>query len=128
VTLLILTEFVNEAFSNAGFILDRRPLKVRLSSFKNLPWRPTRDQLHCTILNTSHRKPHRQPFSYKAILASPTIRDFARTPLEAHDIQDPLKVEFGTWGVDEIQICKMGSYGPEGEYVSCGNCSLILAS
>ncbi|OAX34113.1 hypothetical protein K503DRAFT_794290 [Rhizopogon vinicolor AM-OR11-026] len=101
------SEFVNKAFSDAGFILDRRPLK-----------------LHCTILNTSHRKPHRQPFSYKAILASPSIREFVRTPLEVHDIRDPVKVEFGTWSVDEIQICKMGSYGQEGEYVSYGSCSL----
>ncbi|KAJ8594549.1 hypothetical protein M405DRAFT_850117 [Rhizopogon salebrosus TDB-379] len=101
------SDFVNKAFRDAGFILDRRPLK-----------------LHCTILNTSHRKPHGQPFSYKAILASPTIRKFIRTPSEEHDIRDPVKVEFGTWSVDEIQICKMGSYGQEGEYVSCGNCSL----
>jgi activating signal cointegrator complex subunit 1 len=36
VILLILTEIVNKAFSDAGFILDRRPLKVRASSFPNL--------------------------------------------------------------------------------------------
>ncbi|KAG1785212.1 kinase A anchor protein [Suillus plorans] len=101
------SEFVNKAFSDAGFIQDRRPLK-----------------LHCTILNTSHRKPSRQPFSYNAILMSPFIREIVRTPLESHDFRDPVKVEFGTWSVDEIQICKMGSYGPEGEYVSCGCCSL----
>ncbi|KAG2114376.1 kinase A anchor protein [Suillus discolor] len=101
------SEFVNKAFSDAGFIQDRRPLK-----------------LHCTILNTSYRKPHRQPFSYNAILMSPFIREFVRTPLESHNFRDPVKVEFGTWSVDEIQICKMGSYGPEGEYVSCGCCSL----
>ncbi|KAG2047941.1 hypothetical protein BDR06DRAFT_896414, partial [Suillus hirtellus] len=100
-------EFVNKAFSDAGFIQDRRPLK-----------------LHCTLLNTSYRKPSRQPFSYNAILMSPFIREFVRTPLESHDFRDPVKVEFGTWSVDEIQICKMGSYGPEGEYVSCGCCSL----
>jgi hypothetical protein len=34
-------------------------------------------------------------------------------------------VDFGTWDVDEIQVCKMGSYGPEGEYVRCGGCSLV---
>ncbi|KAG2123083.1 kinase A anchor protein [Suillus clintonianus] len=101
------SEFVNKAFSDAGFIQDRRPLK-----------------LHCTILNTSFRKPHRQPFSYNAILASPAIRGFVSSPLESHDFRDPVKVDFGTWSVDEIQICKMGSYGPEGEYVSCGCCSL----
>lgn len=105
--LKIVSEFVSKAFRDAGFIQERRPLK-----------------LHCTILNTSHRKPHRRPFSYNAMLASPVIREFVHTPLEAHDFRDPVKVEFGTWSVDEIQICKMGSYGPEGEYVSCGSCSL----
>jgi activating signal cointegrator complex subunit 1 len=34
--LLILTDFVNKAFLDAGFILDRRPLKVRPCSFPNL--------------------------------------------------------------------------------------------
>lgn len=115
---------MNKAFRDSGFILDCRPLKVSSSSFQNLTLRPTWNQLHCTILNTSHGKPHRQPFSYKAILASPAVREFVRTPLEAHDIRDSVKVEFGTWSVDEIQICKMGSYGQEGEYVSCGGCSL----
>ncbi|KAG2081773.1 kinase A anchor protein [Suillus cothurnatus] len=67
------SEFVNKAFSDAGFIQDRRPLK------------------------------------------------FVRT---SHNFRDPVKVDFGTWKVDEIQICEMGSYGPEGEYVSCGCCSL----
>ncbi|KAG2122443.1 kinase A anchor protein, partial [Suillus cothurnatus] len=98
------SEFVNKAFSDAGFIQDRRPLK-----------------LHCTILNTSHRRPYRQPFSYNAILTSSFIREFVRT---SHNFRDPVKVDFGTWKVDEIQICEMGSYGPEGEYVSCGCCSL----
>lgn len=123
---MILIEFVNKAFSDAGFILDRRPLKVRSSSVSNLSLATDAEpQLHCTILNTSHRKPRRQPFSYKAILASPVIHDFVRTPLETHDIRDSVKVEFGVWSVDEIQICKMGSYDQEGGYVSCGSCSLI---
>lgn len=98
------SEFVNKAFRDAGFIQDRRPLK-----------------LHCTIINTSYRRPYRQPFSYNVILTSSFIRQFVRTP---HDFRDPVKVELGTWSVDEIQICKLGSYGPEGEYVSCGCCSL----
>lgn len=34
----------------------------------------------------------------------------------------PLAVSLGSWGVDEIQICKMGSYGPEGEYVAEARC------
>lgn len=99
-----ISEFVNKAFRDAGFIQDRRPLK-----------------LHCTIINTSYRRPYRQPFSYNAILTSSFIGQFVHT---RHDFRDPVKVELGTWSVDEIQICKLGSYGPEGEYVSCGCCSL----
>jgi activating signal cointegrator complex subunit 1 len=29
-------------------------------------------------------------------------------------------VDLGTYTIDEIQICRMGSWGPEGEYVSVG--------
>lgn len=29
----------------------------------------------------------------------------------------PLEVELGDWEVNEMQICEMGSWGPEGEYV-----------
>ncbi|KAH7884930.1 kinase A anchor protein [Phlebopus sp. FC_14] len=105
-------ELVNQAFIEGGFILDRRPLK-----------------LHCTILNTTYRKPKsrgpRQPFSYKALLTSSATRGFLAEPSEPSDSRQPVKVDFGTWNVDEIQICKMGSYGPAGEYVSCGGFSLL---
>ncbi|KII90527.1 hypothetical protein PLICRDRAFT_536428 [Plicaturopsis crispa FD-325 SS-3] len=36
----------------------------------------------------------------------------------------PVSVDFGTWDVGEVQICAMGSYGEEGEYVSCGGIHL----
>lgn len=36
-----------------------------------------------------------------------------------------VEVNFGTWDVDEIQICRMGSFGAEGEYVSSGGVSLL---
>ena len=35
-----------------------------------------------------------------------------------------IAIDLGEWRVDEVQICKMGSWGPEGEYVSVGNISL----
>ncbi|KAF9218775.1 hypothetical protein BS17DRAFT_480735 [Gyrodon lividus] len=105
-------EMVHKAFTEVGFITDRRPLK-----------------LHCTILNTTYRKPKargpRQPFSYRSLLASPAAHPFISEPCAGLDFRQPVKVNFGTWSVDEIQICKMGSYGPEGEYVSCGGLSLI---
>ncbi|KIJ59283.1 hypothetical protein HYDPIDRAFT_100984, partial [Hydnomerulius pinastri MD-312] len=105
-------EMVNKVFVEAGFILERRPLK-----------------LHCTILNTTYRKPktrgQRQPFSYRSLLTSPVVQRFILQPHAEPDFRRPVKVDFGTWNVDEIQICKMGSYGPEGEYVSCGGLSLV---
>ncbi|KIK91414.1 hypothetical protein PAXRUDRAFT_830864 [Paxillus rubicundulus Ve08.2h10] len=98
-------ELVNKAFKEAGFVTDRRPLK-----------------LHCTILNTMYRKPKargpRQPFSYRSLLTSLV------NPGTQLDFRQPVKMDFGSWFADEIQICKMGSHGPEGEYVSCGGLSL----
>lgn len=102
-------EMVNRTFREAGFISERRPLK-----------------LHCTVLNTSHRKPRgrgpRQPFSYRALVTSPATRPFFPAP--AH-FRDAIEVDFGTWDVEEIQLCRMGSYGCDGEYVSCGGFSLV---
>lgn len=39
--------------------------------------------------------------------------------------QPPINVNLGTWDIDEIQICEMGSHGPEGEYVRVGGISLL---
>ncbi|KAF8121225.1 kinase A anchor protein [Boletus edulis] len=104
-------EMVNKTFVEAGFITERRPLK-----------------LHCTILNTTYRQPRtrgpRHPFSYRRLLESPAAQVILlEQPLAG--LRQPVKVDFGTWHVNEIQICKMGSYGPEGEYESCGG--LVLS-
>jgi activating signal cointegrator complex subunit 1 len=32
-----------------------------------------------------------------------------------------VKVDFGAWAVSEIQLCEMGSHGPENEYISCAS-------
>ena len=37
---------------------------------------------------------------------------------------DYVPVDLGVWDVDEIQICEMGSRGPEGEYIRADGCSL----
>jgi activating signal cointegrator complex subunit 1 len=29
-----------------------------------------------------------------------------------------MRADFGTWAVSEIQLCKMGSHGPQNEYIS----------
>lgn len=36
----------------------------------------------------------------------------------------PTAVDLGDWECDEIQICEMGSWGPEGEYVAAARISL----
>ncbi|KAF8800111.1 hypothetical protein BYT27DRAFT_7263259 [Phlegmacium glaucopus] len=56
--LIQVSDLVHRAFKDAGYLTDTRPLK-----------------LHCTIINTSHRKPFfRQPFSYSDILAVDALR------------------------------------------------------
>ncbi|KAI0262406.1 kinase A anchor protein [Gloeopeniophorella convolvens] len=93
-------EFVHGAFKQAGFLVDeRRPLK-----------------LHCTILNTTYRRPPpgqrratgRMPFSYAAF------------PPPAPGGTEGL----GVWSVDELQICEMGSWAPDGAYVRVAGCNL----
>lgn len=36
----------------------------------------------------------------------------------------PISVNLGDWVIDEVQICEMGSWGPEGEYVCVGRIPL----
>ncbi|KAI0702872.1 AKAP7 2'5' RNA ligase-like domain-containing protein [Cytidiella melzeri] len=112
-------EFVHQEFKNAGFVIDeRRPLK-----------------LHCTVINTSHRRGPRQPFSYADIITSNAFRSIetrqavTRTndtisPPQPLRGENPIAVDLGECAVDELQICKMGSWGPEGEYVAVGKISL----
>lgn len=38
--------------------------------------------------------------------------------------KEPVHVNFGEWDIDEIQICEMGSGGPEGEYIAVARESL----
>ncbi|KAF8495772.1 AKAP7 2'5' RNA ligase-like domain-containing protein [Russula emetica] len=95
-------ELAHGAFKEAGFVADDRPLK-----------------LHCTLLNTSHRRTppgqrrgpgaaRRIPFSFAA---------FPQTP-------DNGSNDFGIWAVDELQICEMGSWAPDGAYVRVAGCDL----
>jgi activating signal cointegrator complex subunit 1 len=63
----------------------------------------------------------RQPFSYPAVLASPAFCAIGGVP---STMVGPRAVDLGAWDVDEVQICEMGSHGPENEYVSCGGVSL----
>ncbi|KAI0738791.1 kinase A anchor protein [Daedaleopsis nitida] len=108
---------VQKAFQDAGLLVDdKRPLK-----------------LHSTVLNTVYRKPRPQqrvPFSYPSVLTSDALRsvlvqnDAAHAAAHDNGKKGPAKINFGTWQVDELQICEMGSWGPEGEYVAAARCSL----
>lgn len=110
-------EFIQRTFQDAGYVLGNRPLK-----------------LHCTVLNTIYRKPRgkiRQPFSYASVLNSSALRSIAIERSETANVVEPqaptrgpMRVNLGEWDVEDIQICEMGSWGPEGEYVCIGRCGL----
>ncbi|KAA1472261.1 hypothetical protein DENSPDRAFT_170707 [Dentipellis sp. KUC8613] len=124
-TLWRICDLVQKEFKRAGMIVDNRPLK-----------------LHCTLINTTYRKPKprgpRFPFSYTDLVASEALRRRALPMSQTSAVggtipgveqpavinsprhrtrPGPLRVNLGSWPVDEIQICEMGSWGPEGEYV-----------
>lgn len=89
-------------------------------------------QLHCTVLNTIYRKPRskeRIPFSFSAIKAASEALEGIGGGMNASvggamTTLEPLSVNCGEWELDEIQICEMGSWGAEGEYVRVGGCML----
>jgi len=103
--------------------------------------------MHCTVINTSHRKgppaKRRELFSYDEILVSDALRDIQFSkPTEPGDgailptseslspearsrADRTVEVSLGTYTVREIQLCIMGSHGPEGEYISVGGVSLV---
>ncbi|KAJ3739620.1 kinase A anchor protein [Lentinula raphanica] len=114
------TEMVHQAFRDAGYITETRPLK-----------------LHCTLINTSHRKPfsrNSRLFSFTDVLASKALMDL-RPLSEKGDVAAAdeslsnrmVRVSLGTYEIPEIQLCAMGSSGPEGEYVSLGSVKFSAA-
>lgn len=144
-------EMINTEFQRAGFLVDKRELKVCnlfvSVSYAILTHGAHICQLHCTILNTTHRQPkskgkfgRRIPFSFTEVCASEALRSISHVnqaivgsdPLDNPDVSTEdeaghtggpapkrfaVEVDLGTYDVDEIQICLMGSKGPEGEYV-----------
>ncbi|PIL34754.1 hypothetical protein GSI_02541 [Ganoderma sinense ZZ0214-1] len=113
-------KLVQSMFKAAGLLVDEdRPLKT-----------------HCTVLNTVYRKPAlkwRFPFSYQSILASDALKailvqnDTADSDKVERGRRAPIRVDLGECPVDEIQICEMGSWGAEGEYVAVARESLTRA-
>ncbi|KAJ3875608.1 AKAP7 2'5' RNA ligase-like domain-containing protein [Lentinula edodes] len=117
VKLVRVADMVHQAFKDAGYITETRPLK-----------------LHCTLINTSYRKPFsRKPqlFSFTDVLASNTLSELRPNgySTQATSVSSPsesspdrtTRVALGTYTIPEIQLCAMGSHGPEDEYVSLGS-------
>ncbi|KAJ7429387.1 AKAP7 2'5' RNA ligase-like domain-containing protein [Mycena galericulata] len=119
-------------------ILDLVGQRFRQEGFITETARPS--VLHCTLINASHRKPRRIPrtFSYREIFdqASADVAENSSGPFDVSFVDSAavsaptvplgsqnrtISVDFGAWAVSEIQICKMGSHGPENEYVSCAS-------
>ena len=92
-------DIVFNHFKSCKLLADHRPYK-----------------LHCTIVNTSHRKsggsnkrrPKRMPFDASCLFALPEAES-----------------SFGTYEVDSVSLCRMGSYDENGEYVVEGSISLL---
>ncbi|KAI0032919.1 kinase A anchor protein, partial [Vararia minispora EC-137] len=110
-------DLVREAFSREGLLVNaKQSLKVR--------------PLHCTIINTRYRRPRpkkaRVPFSYTALPApSAPAMDVHSAPQSQREKLLPIPTSFGSWQVDELQLCQMGSWGPEGEYIADARCSIV---
>ena len=66
-----------------------------------------------------------EPISYTELVKSAAFQAISADQLppssETSTITlSPRSVDFGVWDVDEIQICKIGTKGPEGENIVCG--------
>ncbi|KAF8917034.1 AKAP7 2'5' RNA ligase-like domain-containing protein [Mucidula mucida] len=109
-SLISLFNNVHAIFREEGFITETRPLK-----------------LHMTLMNTNFNRPRKgrtQPFSF----------DVVRLGAQALGVVNELADEFTfpqtmSWGAYEASSLHiMGSYGPDGAYVSLGNVPLSRQS
>ncbi|KAJ7689599.1 hypothetical protein B0H17DRAFT_634598 [Mycena rosella] len=131
----------NESTIKLGRIFDLVAQRFRVEGFIKEESRPS--VLHCTLINASHRKPRRIPrtFSSREIFDRATVAaaspgpsvprlpsDLTSTthlkPEASVQQEREVRVDFGAWAVFEIQLCVMGSHGPENEYVSCASIPL----
>ncbi|KAJ7159062.1 kinase A anchor protein [Mycena crocata] len=122
----------NESTIKLRRIFDLLSQRFRVEGFIEDSPRPA--VLHCTLINASHRKPRRMPrtFSYREIFermspdtissSSGILAQSSASDTASGASQDrTIKVDFGTWALSEIQLCRMGSHGPENEYISCAS-------
>lgn len=107
------SNLVNKAFRENGFITEKRPLK-----------------LHCTIINTKYRKGGKGrpiPFSKEEIFSSPAYQNLqpnssanANEPGSSSSVHGD--VDFGSWTVGDIHLCAMSGRDPiTGGYRSVGS-------
>ncbi|KAG6846936.1 hypothetical protein H0H93_011009, partial [Arthromyces matolae] len=123
-----ISDVVHQEFKNAGYITEKRPLK-----------------LHCTVLNTSKRRPYSargHPFCYSDILrhealnllsASPSSVSLPQTQASASQKSfpklfhpPPIPINLGleaAVAVKGVELWVMGSRDKNGAYVSCGGVS-----
>ncbi|KAG9124364.1 hypothetical protein FRC07_011890 [Ceratobasidium sp. 392] len=95
-----LLHMVHEKFREANFITETRPLK-----------------LHCTVVNTSHRRTGNR--------GGPRGVPFSMSEIENAIAQDPaitgtLLSSPPTLAIRELKICRMGSFDELGKYVRVG--------
>ncbi|KAJ7849419.1 kinase A anchor protein [Mycena olivaceomarginata] len=114
---------ITEDAVKVGRIFDLVGQRFRQEGFIEEAARPA--VLHCTLINASHRKPRRMPriFSYREIFDRASVDTSSPTTSEPPPASRDrsIKVDFGSWAVSEIQLCRMGSHGPENEYISVGS-------
>jgi hypothetical protein len=54
------------------------------------------------------------------------LSELAQAPAPRAKVRTwPIPVDFGTWDVDELQICDMGRFGPDGELAPIHRISLV---
>ncbi len=104
---------INQIFRDEGFITDTRPLK-----------------LHMTLMNSTYRRPRTkrpQPFEYDTILRQAGVLESFGVQ-EGEYVELPMAVSMGSYEAPRIHLCKMGSWGKDGAYVSCGSAPLSKES
>ncbi|PBL01838.1 hypothetical protein ARMGADRAFT_230757 [Armillaria gallica] len=104
---------INQIFRDEGFITDARPLK-----------------LHMALMNSTYRRPRTkrpQPFEYDAILRQAGVLECFGVQ-ESEYVELPMAVSMGSYEAPRIHLCKMGSWGKDGAYVSCGSAPLSKES
>ncbi|GJJ15351.1 hypothetical protein Clacol_009627 [Clathrus columnatus] len=136
-------DLVHSTFKDAGYLQDDRPLKLHCTLINTIyrkftPAPTTSFSLENTIIgktpsdNSSRRRNHNQreriPFSFSSFLSSDAYRlmnapDGVTAPINPD--YGPFKIDLGTWLIDEIQICRMGSQDAQGVYQKVGGISLL---